>query len=514
MPELLRLEAITKTFPGVVANRDVTIHLDEGEVLGLLGENGAGKTTLMNVLYGLHRPDSGRILVQGDEVRIGSPREAIGLGVGMVHQHFMLVPNFTVAENVMLGLRGAREPLLDTQEVGRRIRELSDQYGLGISPDSVVESLSVGEQQKVEILKLLYRGARIFVLDEPTAVLTPEETNALFASLRNFTRSGHGVVFITHKLEELLGHCDRITVLRHGEVVGTVRASETSKTELAQMMVGRDMAILQPPVSVRDGEPLLDVVDVSLNDESGQRVLDGVTVQVRSGEVLGVAGVDGNGQLELGEIVTGSRRPRGGEVRIAGKPLEPHPRRFVERGGAVIPADRHRDGLVLELTVAENLVLRDFTASPFSRRGVLARRAITKHSERLVDDYDIRTSRTSSSVWSLSGGNQQKVVIAREFHRGPRVVVASQPTRGLDIGATEFVYRQLLELVEAGAAVLLISTDLQEILTLSHRIAVMHRGRVMGVVTAEEATPGTLGQMMAGVRSEELEHVATATHRT
>jgi simple sugar transport system ATP-binding protein len=495
---LLRLDGVTKRFGTVVANNAITLDVRCGEIHGLLGENGAGKSTLMNVIYGLVQPDEGGIEVGGVPVRIRSPRDALALGIGMVHQHFMLVPDMTVAENVALSLSTRQLRLARLEEVARRIRELSDQYGLSVSPHEYVETLSVGGRQRVEILKLLYRGADLLILDEPTATLTPPEWRDLSQVLLGLARQGKGIIFITHKLDELFGIADRCTVLRDGQVVGTTRVAETDKATLARMMVGRDVVLRNERHRLRRGKPMAETEALTLRD--GERlILDAIDLAVHEHEILGVAGVEGNGQRELVETLVGIRRPSSGSIRIDGRTVERlDPSSFRQFGGAVVPEDRHRDAVALDLSVMTNLMIKDFASAPFARRGILDARRAIKHSVTLMKQYDIRAAGPHVPMRSLSGGNQQKCVLAREIHRGPRFLVAAQPTRGLDVGAAEFVQRQLLAHREAGAGILLISVELDEILSLSDRIAVMVRGRFVQVVDARDVDVEVLGLLMAG----------------
>ena len=499
MPPLLRMVGITKRFPGVTANRDVSLTVERGEIHGLLGENGAGKTTLVNVLYGLMEPDEGRVELEGERVQIRSPRDALELGIGMVHQHFMLVPDMTVAENIALGLRSERPPLSRLEAVGSRITELSRRYGLNVRPEQRIQDLSVGMQQRVEILKLLYRGARILVLDEPTSVLTPPEWGELAKVLRSLVAEDRSVIFISHKLEELLSVADRCTVLRDGSVVGTVDVADADKPTLARLMVGREVVLRVERPVLEPGGVVLEVEDLGL-EVDGRRVLSGITFSVREREVLGLAGVDGNGQQELVEVLIGLVRPSRGEIRIGGRPARHlSPREFTWRmAGAVIPADRHRTGVALNLPLLDNLMMREFGRAPFARRGFLSMGRAREHVDGLVADFDIRTP--SMDVWmrQLSGGNQQRAVLARELHRSPRLLIAEQPTRGLDVGAMEFVYRRLNEQKREGAATLLISTELDEILSLSDRIAVIVGGRFLEIIDAREADAERLGLLMAG----------------
>ncbi len=499
MAPFLTMTGITKRFPGVTANEGIDLRVDRGEIHGLLGENGAGKTTLVNILYGLLQPDEGSIEVDGRPVRLRSPRASMALGIGMVHQHFMLVPDMTVAENVALGLRSSRPPLARLGEVSAHLAELSDRYGLRVAPDQRIEDLTVAMQQRVEILKLLYRGAQLLILDEPTAVLTPAEWEELAAMLRSLVAEGRSAIFITHKLEELLAVVNRCTVLRDGRVVGTIEDPTTTDTAtLARMMVGRDVVLRVDRPVVEPGATVLTVRELSVAGTRGPGVRD-LSFEIRAGEILGVAGVDGNGQDELVDVLTGMRRPTAGDVTVSGYPTTlVTPRAFAERAGAVIPADRHRTALALDLTVEENLMMRDFRERPYAQRGVLALAEVRRHCQRLVAEYDVRTPGTAVRMRQLSGGNQQKVVLAREFDRRPTLLIASQPTRGLDVGATEFVYGRLLDHRAAGGATLLISSELEEILCLADRIAVMVQGRFLRVLDSADVTIERLGLLMGG----------------
>jgi simple sugar transport system ATP-binding protein len=500
MEPLLKVVGITKKFPGVVANRDITLEVLPGEIHGLLGENGAGKTTLMNVLYGLLVPEAGHIEMEGRRVSIRSPRDALEHGIGMVHQHFMLVPDMTVAENVALGLPSSRPPLSRLAEVSARVSELSERYRLRVEPDAVIEDLSVGMQQRVEILKLLYRGARLLVLDEPTSVLTPPEWRELSQVLRSLAAEQRSVIFITHKLGELLSVADRCTVLRDGAVVGTVSVDEADKPSLARMMVGRDVVFRVAREPLEPGEEVLRVSNLSLRRSDGRNALSDISFAIREREIFGVAGVDGNGQQELVEVLTGLQHQTTGEIHMDGELVEHlSPGEFTWRlSGALIPADRHRAGVALDLPLLDNLMMRDFPRPPFARRGFLALGRAKEHCERLIAEFDIRTP--GSSVWmrQLSGGNQQKAVVARELHRSPRLLIAAQPTRGLDVGATEFVYGRLLEHRASLGATLLISTELDEVLSLADRIAVIVDGRFLDIIDHDDFDPEVLGLLMAG----------------
>jgi len=489
---------LTKAFPGVVANDRIDLEIRAGEIHAIVGENGAGKSTLMRILCGLYQPDLGEIRLRGVPTVIRDPRHAIKLGIGMVHQHFMLVDRFTVTENVILGAEGTRWGRLDRRAARRRILEICDRYGFDLDPDLAVEELSVGQQQRVEIVKVLYRGADIIIMDEPTAVLVPQEVQELFDNLRRLAKSGKTIIFISHKLDEVLDIADRITVLRGGRKVGTVKAQETDRRGLAEMMVGRPVLFSVDKEERAPGEPLLKVEGLSL--KSGERyLLRDVSLEVRGGEIYGIAGVEGNGQTELVEVIMGLRRPTTGRILLAAQDVTGLPvGRVRGHGVSFVPEDRHRRGLILNMTVWENLFLgrhraRRLTAGPLLRRIVMLGEA-----DELVQEYDIRVGSTGQPVSSLSGGNQQKVILARELAGQPRVIIASQPTRGLDVGAIEFVRQRLIAARAAGLAVLIVSADLEEVLALSDRIGVMYGGRLVKEVAASETTAQELGMYMLG----------------
>lgn len=498
MAPLLQMTGITKRFPGVVACRDVSFAVEAGEIHGLLGENGAGKSTLVKVLYGLVDPDEGRIEIDGREVRIRSPRHALALGVGMVHQHFMLVPTMTVAENVALGLRSDRPPLSRLRRVAAKVAELSQRYGFHIDPDQQVGELSVGLQQRVEILKLLCRGAELLVLDEPTAVLTPQEWQQLRGTMRSLADAGKAIVFISHKLDEQLSISDRCTVLRDGSVMGTVATAETDKASLARMMVGRDVVLRTERPPRAPGRPVLEVHGLHLNAAEDRCLLADISFTIAQGEIVGIAGVDGNGQRELVEVLMGIRTATTGTIRHEGETVTRLTPRRYNRIGAVIPEDRHRMAIALGLSVRENLVLKDFCRQPFSHRGITRPRVFRDFCASLLQEFDIRTPSLDVAMRQLSGGNQQKVVLAREMHRDPGLLIAAQPTRGLDVGAIEFVYRRLLEHRERGGATLLVSTELDEILSLADRIAVLVSGRFVALLENRDIDIQELGLLMGG----------------
>jgi simple sugar transport system ATP-binding protein len=497
------MRGITKRFPGVLANDHVDLEVYPGEVMALLGENGAGKSTLMNVLSGLYRPDEGEILIHGWPVHLHSPRDAIAHGIGMVHQHFMLVETLTVAENVILGLDTVGwVPRME--EVHRQIEALSEQYGLRVDPTAYIWQLSVGEQQRVEILKLLYRGADILILDEPTAVLTPQESADLSRTLRRMADEGKAVIFITHKLDEVMAFADRVTVLRAGKVVATLRTAETNKVELARLMVGREVLFRLEKRTCQPGEVALEVKDLQALNDKGLPALRGVSFQICAGEILGIAGVAGNGQRELAEVITGLRRATGGSVRVYGRDITNRsPREIIEAGISHIPGDRVGVGLVPNLPISDNLAMKAYRHPPLARGPLLDRSAMRDFARRLVEAFRIATPSPQTPARLLSGGNQQRVVLAREITASKGILVAVYPTRGLDVGATEAVRKALLEERDKGAAILLISEDLDELMQLSDRIAVLYEGQVMGVVVPEETTPEAIGLMMAGQRAEE-----------
>ncbi len=505
MPPVLELRGITKRFPGVLANDHIDLTLNKGEILGLLGENGAGKTTLMNILYGLYQPDEGEIFIRGGRVEINSPNDAIDAGIGMVHQHFMLVPVFTVTENVMLGHEAVRAgDFLDRQQAARRIREISEQYHLEVNPSAHVENLPVGIQQRVEIIKLLYREADILILDEPTAALTPQESDELFEIMRSLTDQGKSLIFITHKLREVLEVADRIDVIRQGKMVGTTTPGDADQNKLAAMMVGREVDLEVQKDAAHPGEIVLEVVDLEVVNDNDQLVVNDVSFDVRAGEILGVAGVQGNGQTELVEALTGLREAYRGAIKLIGTEIShARPRRITELGSAHIPEDRQKNGLVLGFPVAENLVLNTYYRPPYSKGVIMQREAILETAHERIEDFDIRTPSPQTPVSSLSGGNQQKVIVARELSRPIKLLVASQPTRGLDVGSIEYIHGQLIAKRDDGVAVLLVSTELDEIMQLSDRIAVMYRGKIVDILPADQVTKEQIGLLMAGVSPEE-----------
>lgn len=501
MATVLELEKITKIFPKVIANQDVDLKLEQGEVHALLGENGAGKSTLMNCLYGLYRQDGGKIIVRGEEVEINSSDDAIKLGIGMVHQHFMLVPELTVAENIILGLKSSKEPLLNLDAAEKKIQELSDKYNFGIHPRDKVRTLPVGIQQRVEILKVLYREADILILDEATAVLTPQEVTELFKVVKKLTSEGKSVLIITHKLEEVMALSNQVTVLRDGKVAGNVRTTDTNPTELANMMVGREVLFKFHEKEMNLKEIYLETKNLKVVDKKGVVRVNNLSMQIHGGEILGIAGVDGNGQNELAEAITGMIPFQEGSVVIRGiEKTKLEVRDVYEQGISHIPQDRHHTGLVLPMAIKDNLVLTDHYRQPYSKNGIFNRAAVNEHGADMIEQYYIKAPDADVPARELSGGNQQKIILARELCREPDILVAVQPSRGLDIGATEFVRQKLIDQRDRGAAVLLVSTELEEILQVSDRIAVMYEGEFMGVVNNGEATIQEIGLMMAGTR--------------
>ncbi len=501
--ECVEMKGITKRFPGVLANYRVDFDVHSGEVHALLGENGAGKSTLMKVLYGMNAPDEGEIWIDGKPVTISSPTDAIALGIGMIHQHFMLAETLTVAENVALGLPSSRGPLTDLDRVSKRIKRLGEAYGLRVDPNAHIWQLAVGQKQRVEILKALYRGADLLILDEPTAVLTPQEVEEFFATLRQMTREGHSIIFISHKLHEVLAISDRVTVLRDGRRVDGCSIEGCTKESLAQMMVGREVTMRPYRVELEPGDARLVLKNLHALSDRGTPALRGIDLDFRSGEILGLAGVSGNGQRELAEVITGLRPLSEGQVYLDGAEVtKVPPGAHTELGMAYIPEERMKDGMIQSFSVAENMVLRDYNKPPFSKRGILFLRVIAQYADKLIKSFQVKTPSRDTPARSLSGGNLQKVVLARELSRQPRVLIAAQPTRGVDIGATEYVHAQLMEQRQKGTAILLISEDLDEVMALSDRIAVIYEGQIMGIVDSKVAAPGQLGLLMAGVREE------------
>lgn len=520
MSLVLELQGITKSFPGVLANDHIDLTLQKGEILALLGENGAGKSTLMNILYGMYPPDEGRILLRPRqesaaapatasddglvEVQIRDPNDAIAQGIGMVHQHFMLVPPLTVTENVMLGVESTRGMFLDRESAANRIRDIAERYGLEVDPDAYVRDLSVGVQQRVEIIKLLYREADILILDEPTAVLTPQEVERLFSTISNLVSQGKSVIFITHKLKEVLHIANRITVLRNGRVVGTTTPEQTSETDLASMMVGREVELVLPKESVTPGEVVLSVKDLQVLDDLQNPAVNGVSFEVREKEILGIAGVQGNGQTQLVEALTGLRPMIGGDVYILDMRVTgATPRQILEKGVAHVPEDRQQDGLVLSFPVHDNMALCSYYLPPFAKGVAMQEQSVCTVAADLVSEFDVRTPNVFVPVSALSGGNQQKVIVAREFSRPVKLVIASQPTRGLDVGSIEYIHQRILQKRAEGTAVLLVSPELDEIIALSDRIAVMYKGRIMDIVPGKGVNKRYLGLLMAGVEASD-----------
>ncbi|MDR7417594.1 MAG: ABC transporter ATP-binding protein [Armatimonadota bacterium] len=504
MTPVVELSGITKRFPGVVANDAISLAVAPGEIHAIVGENGAGKSTLMKILYGLYRPDEGTIAVRGRPVTLDTPHRAIELGIGMVHQHFMLIPRFTVAENVILGAEPAQAGRLRLGEAHARVAALADQYGFAVDPRAEVGALSVGEQQRVEIIKVLYRGAEVLILDEPTAVLTPQEVDDLFVNLRRLRAEGKTIVFISHILEEVLAIADRITVLRAGRVVGTLAARRATKSQIAEMMVGRPVLMDLAVVPMEPGAVRLRLEDAVVVGARGRPAVRGVSLAVRSGEIYGIAGVEGNGQSELVEGIVGLRPFVSGRLFVGDQDVTRAGVREIRLlGVAHIPEDRHKGGLVLPMDVWENLILGHHARAVFGRGALLDRRRITEFAEERVRRFDVRTPSLATPVLALSGGNQQKVVVAREFGFEPAVLIASQPTRGLDIGATEFVRRQILDARAAGMAVVLVSAMLDEVLSLADRIGVMSAGQIVAEFPRGAATPREIGLHMTGTRAAE-----------
>jgi len=504
MAPILELRGITKRFPGVLANDHIDLQLNQGEILALLGENGAGKTTLMNILYGLYSPDEGEIIIKGKTINIQSPTDAINAGIGMVHQHFMLIPVFTVTENVMLGNEYTRPGgFLDKPKAAKQVLEISNQFKLHTDPNAFIEDLPIGLQQRVEIIKILFRDAEILIMDEPSAVLTPQEVEELFKIMRNLIEQGKSIIFITHKLREVMKCADRIMVIRAGKVVGESTPTKANPKKLASMMVGRPVELkVQKEISKPKGT-ILNVKNLTIVNKYKKIEVDDISFEVKAGEILGIAGVQGNGQTELVRCLTGLMKAEFGRISILGKETTHcNPREITEQGVAHIPEDRQKDGLVLPSPVQDNLVLNTYYQKPFAKGIILQPEEIHKNAETLVKDFDIRTPSTTVPVSVLSGGNQQKVIVAREFSRPIKLLIASQPTRGLDVGSIEYIHRRLIEKRDEGCAILLVSTELDEVMQLADRIAVMYRGKILAIVDADIVTKEELGLLMAGVTTK------------
>jgi simple sugar transport system ATP-binding protein len=507
-PPVLEVRGLTKRFPGVLANDHINLTLYKGQVLGLLGENGAGKSTLMNLIYGLYKPDEGEILVNGKPVEIHNPNDAIALGIGMVHQHFQLVPVLTVTENIMLGNESTMGPFLNRRAARQRILEISKQYGLEVDPDALVQDLPVGVQQRVEIIKALYRKADILILDEPTAVLTPQETEGLFSIMRTLLERGVSIIFISHKLKEVLEICDQVTVLRLGKVVGQADPKTSTEESLASMMVGREVILQVEKGEPNLGEPVLVLRDLCVRDDRKLMAVDHLSLELRGGEILGIAGVQGNGQTELVEAITGLRPVESGHVIIGYKDLtHASPRRITEFGVAHVPEDRQKNGMVAPFPIKDNLVLQTYYIRPFSIGIIANEKAKEENARKLVKQYDVRTPSIFANIGTLSGGNQQKAIVAREFSRPTHLLIAAQPTRGLDVGSIEFIHKQIVKMRDEGVGVLLVSTELDEIFSLSDRIAVMYAGHIIDTVSIHEATRESVGLLMAGIKRDKTEKV-------
>jgi simple sugar transport system ATP-binding protein len=495
---------IRKEFSGFVANDNITLQVKKGEIHALLGENGAGKSTLMNVLFGLYQPEQGEIRVKGKPVKITNPNIANDLGIGMVHQHFMLVDVFTVTENIILGKETTKGGRIDLKQAEKEVREISERYGLSVDPKAKIADISVGMQQRVEILKTLYRGAEILIFDEPTAVLTPQEIKELIQIMRTLIKEGKSIILITHKLKEILEVCDRCTVIRKGKGIGTVNVSETNQNELASLMVGREVVFKTEKKPAEPQQEVLNIKDLVVKDSRGVTAVNGLDLQVRAGEIVGIAGIDGNGQSELIEAITGLRKSESGSVKVNGKELlNLAPRKISESGVGHIPQDRHKHGLVLNYPIGENMVLQTYYKRPFSKRGILNFTEIYNKARKLITEFDVRTPSEYTLARALSGGNQQKAIIGREVDRDPDLLIAAQPTRGLDVGAIEFIHKRLIEQRDHGKAVLLVSFELDEIMNVSDRIAVIYEGKIVAVVDPKETTEQELGLLMAGSSRKE-----------
>ncbi|BDS88776.1 ABC transporter ATP-binding protein [Streptococcus pneumoniae] len=496
---VIEMRDITKVFGGFVANDKINLHLRKGEIHALLGENGAGKSTLMNMLAGLLEPTSGEIAVNGQVVNLDSPSKAASLGIGMVHQHFMLVEAFTVAENIILGSELTKNGVLDIAGASKEIKALSERYGLAVDPSAKVADISVGAQQRVEILKTLYRGADILIFDEPTAVLTPSEIDELMAIMKNLVKEGKSIILITHKLDEIRAVSDRVTVIRRGKSIETVEIAGATNADLAEMMVGRSVSFKTEKQASKPKEVVLSIKDLVVNENRGVPAVKNLSLDVRAGEIVGIAGIDGNGQSELIQAITGLRKVESGSIELKGDSIVGlHPRQITELSVGHVPEDRHRDGLILEMMISENIALQTYYKEPYSKNGILNYSNITSYAKKLMEEFDVRAASELVPAAALSGGNQQKAIIAREIDRDPDLLIVSQPTRGLDVGAIEYIHKRLIEERDNGKAVLVVSFELDEILNVSDRIAVIHDGKIQGIVSPETTNKQGLGVLMAG----------------
>ncbi|HFV3002634.1 TPA: ABC transporter ATP-binding protein [Streptococcus pneumoniae] len=496
---VIEMRDITKVFGGFVANDKINLHLRKGEIHALLGENGAGKSTLMNMLAGLLEPTSGEIAVNGQVVNLDSPSKAASLGIGMVHQHFMLVEAFTVAENIILGSELTKNGVLDIAGASKEIKALSERYGLAVDPSAKVADISVGAQQRVEILKTLYRGADILIFDEPTAVLTPSEIDELMAIIKNLVKEGKSIILITHKLDEIRAVSDRVTVIRRGKSIETVEIAGATNADLAEMMVGRSVSFKTEKQASKPKEVVLSIKDLVVNENRGVPAVKNLSLDVRAGEIVGIAGIDGNGQSELIQAITGLRKVESGSIELKGDSIVGlHPRQITELSVGHVPEDRHRDGLILEMMISENIALQTYYKEPHSKNGILNYSNITSYAKKLMEEFDVRAASELVPAAALSGGNQQKAIIAREIDRDPDLLIVSQPTRGLDVGAIEYIHKRLIEERDNGKAVLVVSFELDEILNVSDRIAVIHDGKIQGIVSPETTNKQELGVLMAG----------------
>ena len=505
MAYVVEMLNIRKEFPGIVANDNITLQLEEGEIHALLGENGAGKSTLMGMLFGMYKPDRGSIKVRGKEVKISNPNVANDLGIGMVHQHFKLVDNFTVTENIILGCEPRKGLTVDIKTAAKKIEELSKQYGLNVDPYAKIEDISVGMQQRVEILKMLYRNANVLIFDEPTAVLTPSEIDELISIMKNMTKEGKSIILITHKLREIKEAANRCTVIRRGKYIGTVDVKDTTEADMAKMMVGREVSFKVEKTEAKPKDIVVKIENLSVNNNKKVLGLKDFSLDIRAGEIVGIAGVEGNGQTELVEALTGMRSIESGNIIFKGKNINKDSiRQRIDEGMAHIPEDRHKRGLILDYTMEDNMVLKAYRNKPFSKNGLINRAKISEYAKKIIETFDVRSGEGGKSIArSLSGGNQQKGVIGREIESNPDFLIAVQPTRGLDVGSIEYIHKRLVEQRDLGKAVLLVSLELDEVLNVSDRIAVVNNGELIGIVNANETNENEVGLMMAGIKKEE-----------